>query len=62
MLVLLYLPCLLFNLRGAQLSWCSTPVVRNFCDVQRGLSFLLYHFIVFFSLLVAEIRAHSKAC
>jgi len=45
----------LFTLRIIQLTWRSKLVVRNFCDVQRGLSFLLYHFIVFFGLLVAEI-------
>lgn len=47
----------LFTSHVIQLTWRSTPVVRNFCDVQRGLSFLLYHFVVFFSLLVAEVRA-----
>jgi hypothetical protein len=54
-MLLLCLPCVLFNLLGAQLTWRSTSVVRNFGDVQRGLSFLLYHFVVFFSLLVVQI-------
>lgn len=47
----------LFTLRVIQLTWCAISVMRNFCDVQRGLSFLLYHFVVFFSLLVVEVRA-----